>query len=59
MDNAEIVISMKTKLDASNVLREQMVEQPANSVQVATDSIRQQIIVTHVESQIVLIVVQD
>ena len=59
MDNAEIVISMKTKLDASNVLREQMVEQPANSVLVATDSIRQQIIVTHVESQIVLIVVQD
>ena len=59
MDNAEIVISMKTKLDASNVLREQMVEQPTNSVLVATDSIRQQIIVTHVESQIVLIVVQD
>ena len=41
MDNAEIVISMKTKLDASNVLREQMVEQPTNSVLVATDSIRQ------------------
>jgi len=59
MDNAEIVISMKTKLDASNVLREQMVEQPANSVQVVTDSIRQKIIVTHVESQIVLIVAQD
>ena len=59
MDIAEIVISMKTKLDTSNVLREEMVEQPASSVQVATDSIRQQIIVTHVESQIVLIVVQD
>ena len=59
MDIAEIVIIMKTKLDTSNVLREEMVEQPANSVQVATDSIRQQIIVTHVESQIVLIVVQD
>ena len=59
MDIAEIVIIMKTKLDTSNVLREEMVEQPANSVQVATDSIRQQTIVTHVESQIVLIVVQD
>ena len=59
MDIAEIVIIMKTKLDTSNVLREEMVEQPASSVQVATDSIRQQTIVTHVESQIVLIVVQD
>jgi len=59
MDNAEIVISMKTKLDASNVLRQEMVEQPANGVQVATDSIRKQIIVTHVESRIVLIVEKE
>jgi len=59
MDNVEIAISMKTKSDASNVLSKEMVEQPAKNARVAIDSIRLKIIVTHVESQIALIVIEE
>ena len=59
MDNVEIAISMKTKSDASNVLSKEMVEQPAKNVRVAIDSTRLKIIVTHVESQTALIVIEE
>jgi len=59
MDNVEIAISMKTKSDASNVLSKEMVEQPVKNARVAIDSIRLKIIVTHVESQIALIVIEE
>ena len=59
MDNVEIAISMKTKSDASNVLSKEMVEQPAKNARVAIDSTRLKIIVTHVESQTALIVIEE
>ena len=54
MDNAEIVISTKIKLDASSVLIKEMVVLPANNALLVTDLTLKQIIVTHVISQIVL-----
>jgi len=59
MDNAEIAISTKTRLDASNVQNKEMVVLPANNAQVATYLTRKQIIATHVISLIVMIAVKE
>jgi len=59
MDNAEIAISTKTRLDASNVQNKEMVVLPANNALVATYLTNKQIIATHVISLIVMIAVKE